>query len=210
MKSNQLIRIMLVDDHYVVRMGLAAVLKFERDLKIVATAEDGDQACKLFRQHQPDITLMDARMPVTDGIQALRKIRAEFPAARIIMLTTYDDEEDVYRALQSGAQGYILKKASQSELVAAIHQVHEGGRCVPAAMAQSFEARSAQADLTPRQVEVLELLAKGMSNKDIARLLGFTEDGAKAHMKNIFAKLGVADRTEAVAVAIQRGVVRVG
>jgi DNA-binding NarL/FixJ family response regulator len=208
MKAHPPIRILLVDDHYVVRMGLAAVLKFERDLKIVATADDGDQAVKLFRQHQPDITLMDARMPVVDGIQALRQIRAEFTAARIIMLTTYEDEEDVYRALQAGAQGYILKKASQGELVAAIHQVHAGGRSIPAAMAQSFETRAAQADLTPRQVEVLELLAKGMSNKDIARLLGFTEDGAKAHMRNIFAKLGVSDRTEAVAVAIQRGVVR--
>ena len=209
MKPAAPIRLLLADDHLVVRMGLAAVLKFDRRFTIVAEAADGHAAVAAHRAHRPDITLMDVRMPRLDGIEAARCIRAESPAARLLMLTTYDAEEDIRRALDAGASGYLLKDSSQDDLITALLAVQRGERWLPANIARRLREHTQEAPLSPRQLEVLELLAKGLSNKEIAGVLGFTTDGTKAHLRTIFAKLGVADRTEAVVNAIQRGLVRV-
>lgn len=205
--TTQPIRVMLVDDHYVVRMGLVTVLQFDKGIEVAAHAEDGNEAVELFRKHRPDVTLMDVRMPVCDGIEATRAIRGEFPEARILMLTTYDMDEDLHRAISAGAVGYLLKKASQKELLAAIREVHRGGRWLPLDIQERLRERAAMPELTARQMEVLGLLVKGFTNKEIARILGFSEDGAKAHLKAIFTKLGVIDRLEAAAVALQRGLI---
>jgi len=208
MKSQKLIRLMLVDDHLVVRMGLIAVLKAIPRLKVVAEAEDVAGAVALFRAQQPDVTLMDLRLPGGGGIEAVRAIRADFPHARILMLTTYDLEEEIHRALEAGASGYLLKNISRENLAAAIIDAHERGAAehspeVTARLAES----GGGAELTAREREVLALVVKGLSNKDIARILGFTPRTSKAHMKHLLAKLGATDRTEAVAIALQRGIV---
>jgi len=209
MKPAAPIRLLLADDHLVVRMGLAAVLRFDPRFTIVAEAADGPAAVAAHREHQPDITLLDVRMPKLDGIEAARRIRAESPAARLLMLTSYDAEEDIRRALDAGASGYLLKDSSQDDLITALLAVHRGEPWLPANRARRLREHTQEAPLSPRQLEVLELLAKGLSNKEIAGVLGFTTDGTKAHLRTIFAKLGVADRTEAVVNAIQRGLVRV-
>ena len=209
MKPAAPIRLLLADDHLVVRMGLAAVLKFDPRFTIVAEAADGHAAVAAHREHRPDITLLDVRMPKLDGIEAARRIRAESPAARLLMLTTYEAEEDIRRALDAGASGYLLKDSSQDDLITALLAVHRGEPWLPANIARRLREHTQEAPLSPRQLEVLELLAKGLSNKEIAGVLGFTTDGTKAHLRTIFAKLGVADRTEAVVNAIQRGLVRV-
>ena len=209
MKPAAPIRLLLADDHLVVRMGLAAVLKFDPRFRVVAEAADGHAAVAAHREHRPDITLLDVRMPKLDGIEAARRIRSESPAARLLMLTTYDAEEDIRRALEAGASGYLLKDSSQDDLITALLAVHGGASWLPAGLARRLREHTQEAPLSPRQIEVLELLAKGLSNKEIAGVLGFTTDGTKAHLRTIFAKLGVADRTEAVVNAIQRGLVRV-
>ena len=209
MKPAAPIRLLLADDHLVVRMGLAAVLKFDPRFTIVAEAADGHAAVAAHREHQPDITLLDVRMPKLDGIEAARRIRAESPAARLLMLTSYDAEEDIRRALDAGASGYLLKDSSQDDLITALLAVHRGESWLPANIARRLREHTQEPPLSPRQLEVLELLAKGLSNKEIAGVLGFTTDGTKAHLRTIFAKLGAADRTEAVVNAIQRGLVRV-
>ena len=202
------IHVLVADDHLVVRLGLATVLQFDIGIRVVAMAESGQEALSLYRKHRPDVVLMDLRMPDLDGVEATRRIRAEFPEARILMLTTYDADEDVRRALDAGASGYLLKTAGQEELVAALRAVHRGELWLPTGVAARWLEIQEQPSLSARQLEVLELLAKGCSNKEIARLLGFSEDGAKAHLKTVFAKLGVQDRTEAVSVALQRGLIR--
>lgn len=209
MKPVAPIRLLLVDDHLVVRAGLAAVLKFDTRFQVIAEAGDGAAAVEAHRKHQPDITLLDVRMPVLDGIEAARRIRAESPAARLLMLTTYDAEEDIRRALDAGASGYLLKNSSQDDLVNALLAVQRGERWLPADLARRLNEHTQETALSARQLEVLELLAKGLSNKEIATVLGFTTDGTKSHLRAIFAKLAVADRTEAVVTAIQRGLVRV-
>jgi len=203
------IRILIADDHWAVRMGLVSVLQFDRRITVVGAAEDGRQAIALFREHRPDVVLMDLRMPEVDGIEATRQIRAQFPEARIIMLTTYDADEDARRSLEAGASGYVLKTAGQAELMDAIQAVQSGGQWIPAGLTKRLKEYGHQPALTMRQLEVLELLAKGLSNKEIASVLGFTEDGTKEHLKAVFAKLGVNDRVEAVVTAIQRGLIRV-
>jgi DNA-binding NarL/FixJ family response regulator len=190
-------------------MGLMSVLQFDRRITVVGTAEDGRQAIALFREHRPDVVLMDLRMPEVDGIEATRQIRAQFPDARIIMLTTYDADEDARRSLEAGASGYVLKTAGQTELMDAIQTVQSGGQWIPAGLTKRLKEYGHQPALTMRQLEVLELLAKGLSNKEIASVLGFTEDGTKEHLKAVFAKLGVNDRVEAVVTAIQRGLIRI-
>ena len=202
------IHVLVADDHLVVRLGLAAVLQFDAGIRVVAMAESGQEAVALYRKHRPDVVLMDLRMPDLDGVEATRRIRSEFPAAHILMLTTYDADEDVRQALDAGAGGYLLKTAGQEELVAALRVVHRGERWLPAGVVARWPEIQEQPSLSARQLEVLELLAKGCSNKEIARLLGFSEDGAKAHLKTVFAKLGVQDRTAAVSVALQRGLIR--
>ena len=209
MKPAAPLRLLLADDHPVVRAGLAAVLKFDPRFTVVAEAADGHAAIAAHREHQPDITLMDVRMPNLDGIEAARRIRAESPAARILMLSTYHAEEDIRRALDAGASGYLLKDSSPDDLITALLAVHRGEQWLPANIARRLREHTRETPLSPRQIEVLELLAKGLSNKEIANVLGFTTDGTKAHLRAIFAKLGVADRTEAVVNAIQRGLIRV-
>ena len=201
------IRLLVVDDHLVVRMGVVALLKRRKDFEVVAEAEDGAQAVECYRQHRPDVCLMDIRMPKLTGVQALAAIRAEFPEARVIMLTTYDGDSDIHGALAAGASGYILKDVEGDELVLAIREVHRGLRYLPTEVAQRLAERSETGELTPRELEVLQLLAKGFSNKEIASGLNFTEFTAKAHVRNILEKLGADDRMGAVMEAVQRGIV---
>jgi len=207
MTKPQQIRLLVVDDHLVVRMGLVALLNRRKDFEVVAEAEDGAQAVERYREYRPDVCLMDIRMPKLTGVQALAAIRAEFPEARVIMLTTYDGDSDIRGALAAGASGYLLKDVEGDELVLAIRAVHAGRRYLPAEVAQRLAERSATPELTPRELEVLELLVKGLSNKQIAEVLDFTEFTSKAHVRNIIGKLGVGDRTGAVTEAIQRGIV---
>jgi len=198
---------MLVDDHHIVRAGLAALLNRQEDIKVVAEAEDGAAAVTLYRTVKPDVVLMDARMPGMSGAEATAAIREKFPAARIIMLTTYDGAEDIHRALEAGARGYLLKKMRGPEVLRAIREVFAGQRFIPQAVGSRMAERVPGSQLTRREIEVLRLLAKGLSNKEIAVKLDFTEHAAKSHLKNILGKLGVEDRTKAVVTALQRGIV---
>jgi two-component system, NarL family, response regulator len=200
------IRLLLADDHVVVRMGLVAVLGHHKDLLVVAQAQDGKEAVRLHGEHRPDVTLMDLRMPGLDGIAATAAIRAAAPDAKVLMLTTYDTEEDVHRALAAGASGYLLKDAGPDELVQAIRAVAAGERWLPEHIKRQIANREDSEALTARQIEVLGLLAQGRSNKAIGLALGISEDGAKAHVKQIFLKLRVADRAEAVAEGMRRGI----
>lgn len=207
MKPQGVIRLMLVDDHFLLRQGLQLVLSLKPDLKVVAEAENGRNAIELFRKHHPDITLMDLRLPDMTGTDALRAIRKEFPNARIVMLTTYDADEDIHRALGAGAAGYLLKNIPAEELVEAIRMVQSGKTCIPAAVAKRLAERDIYKELTARESEVLQLVVKGLSNKEIADVLQVTPFTAKAHVRNILSKLDVADRTEAATLAISRGLV---
>ena len=202
------IRILLVDDHLVVRMGLSAVLREVPRLQIVGEAEDVAGAVERFTELRPDVVLMDLRLPGGGGIEALKLIREEFPAAKVVMFTTYDFEEDIHRALQAGAVGYLLKNISSGELAAALVSAHEKGVVeLSADVSARLAERDGTVELTAREQEVLGLVVKGLTNKDIARVLGFTPRTAKAHVTNLLVKLGVGDRTEAAAVALQRGIV---
>jgi DNA-binding NarL/FixJ family response regulator len=201
------IRVLVADDHPVVRAGLAAVIAQEPDLLLVAQAENGERAVALFREHQPDVVLMDLRMPLMDGVEAIRKITEEFPAARILALTTYEGDADIRRALESGARGYLLKDMLLSDVITAIRTVRRGERVIPAAVAVRLAEYPERSDLTEREVEVLQLVARGLSNKEAAQAIGRMDETVKIHLKNIFSKLGVADRTEAVTVALARGLI---
>ena len=202
------IRLLLVDDHSVVRSGLAMLIGQEEDFAVVGEADDAEQAVASFRKHRPDVTLMDVRMPGADGIEALRRIRVEFPEARVVMLTTYDLDEDVFRALDSGAVGYLLKTVQHVELFAAVRRVHAGERCVPRVLEARLADREVRSRLTPREVETLDLLARGFTNREIGSALGVGERTAKAHVEAILAKLEAADRAEAVDSAYKRGLLR--
>ncbi|HXG92538.1 MAG TPA: response regulator transcription factor [Blastocatellia bacterium] len=204
--SNQ-IRVMIADDHFVVRMGLEAVITTQPDMTIVAQAANGREAVEMFRQHRPHVTLMDLRMPEMDGIEAIVAIRKEFPEARFIVLTTYDGDEDIYRALQAGARSYLLKDMLREELVDVIRAVHAGQHRIPQAVANRLAERLNRTDLTSRELEILTLIVEGKSNKRIASELGITEGTVKIHINNILSKLGVSDRTQAATFALQRGIV---
>lgn len=206
--SRDKIHVVLADDHAVVLMGLTTVLSLDPDIVIDATASDGAEAIQLYRLHQPDVLLMDVRMPGTDGVSAAIAIRAEFPKARILFLTSYDTEEEIYQALRHGAAGYLLKESKCDELNAAVRAVAGGGTWIPPQIGRRMQDRESSTDLSKRQREVISLVAKGLSNKDIGQALGFSESGTKQHLRQIFAKLGVVDRAEAVAAAIQRGIIR--
>jgi len=207
MNSPQSIRVMVIDDHQIVRQGLVALINTEPDLTVVAEGANGQQAIELFRQHQPDITLMDLRLPVISGVEATKAIRREFPTAKIIVLTTYDGDEDIYRALRAGAQSYLLKGISFEELLEAIRTVHAGLRRIPAAVAERLAERLVGPELTGRELQVLELIVKGKSNKEIATELVISEATVKTHINSILSKLGVSDRTQAATSALQRGIV---
>lgn len=201
------IRILVVDDHHVVRQGLTALLKTVPDMTVVAEGADGDQAVHLFRQHKPDVTIMDLRMPQKSGVQAIAEIRSENPGARIIVLTTFDGDEDIYRALQAGAKGYLLKDMFGEELIEAIRGVHAGKQRIPAIVAQKLAERMVGPSLTSRELEVLNCIVAGKSNRDIGTDLSISEATVKTHINNLLGKLGVGDRTQAATTALQRGIV---
>lgn len=207
MKKPEKIRILIADDHYIVRMGLIALLNTEPDMEVVAEAPDGAQALELFVRCKPDLALLDMRMPVKNGIQTTMEIRAQFPSARIIMLTAFDGDEEIHKALQAGAQGYVFKNSSGEKLIPALRAVVAGQRWIPKEVASRLAARKSFEELTSREVQVLNELAKGLANKGIADILNISEHTVKDHLKNILAKLRVADRTEAVTTAIQRGII---
>ncbi|HYL97983.1 MAG TPA: response regulator transcription factor [Blastocatellia bacterium] len=206
-ENNGSIRIMVVDDHPIVRHGFADMISAQPRMKVVAEAENGLQAVELFRKYRPDITLMDLRMPRLGGVDAIKEIRKDYPDSRIIVLTTYDGEENVYRALQAGAQGYLLKHMSRDEILSAIQAVHAGKRSIPDCIATRLAERTVAQRLTSRESEILNLMGRGMSNKQIATMLAITEPTVKGHVSNILDKLGVTDRTQAVTAAIQRGII---
>jgi DNA-binding NarL/FixJ family response regulator len=201
------IRIMLVEDHHIVRQGLAALLNTIPDMEVIAQASDGKEGVELFRKHQPDVTLMDLRLPTMGGAEAVATIRKDFPAARIIVLTTFDGDEDIYRAIQAGARGYLLKGMFGDELLDAIRSVHAGKSRIPALVAERLAERMGAPELTARELEVLKLIVTGKSNKEIGGVLSITEATVKTHINSILSKMGVADRTQAATTAIQRGIV---
>jgi|SRR5215813_4134795 len=205
--KGEAIRVLVVDDQFVVRMGLVSIIDAQPDMRVVAEALNGRMAIELFRQHSPQITLMDLRMPVMDGIEATRSLIRDFPQARIIVLTTYEGEEDIHRALQAGARGYLLKDALRDELLSAIRAVHLGRKYIPPDIAARLAERIPMSDLTTRELEVLGLIVKGMNNADIAAALSISRGTVKIHVNNILSKMGVSDRTQAATAAIKRGIV---
>lgn len=201
------LRILVVEDHHVVRQGLIALLKTVPDMSVIAEAADGKQAVELFRQHKPDVTIMDLRLPGMSGVDAITAIRREFPAARIIVLTTFDGDEDIYRALQAGARGYLLKDMFGEELMDAIRTVNAGKTRIPPAVAQRLAERMSSPNLTGRELDVLKLIVAGKSNKEIGAGLAISEATVKTHINSLLSKLAVSDRTQAATTALQRGIV---
>jgi DNA-binding NarL/FixJ family response regulator len=202
------IRVLCVDDHPLIRKGIASILANEADISLVGEASSGAEAVELFRLHKPDVTLMDLHLPGLDGIAATREIRREFPAARIIALTSFDGDQEIYQALEAGARGYLLKEMVHTDVLHAIRTVHAGKRLMPPEVAERLSAYFPQIALTPREVEVLALVAKGLANKEIAGRLGAASGTIKMHVQNILGKLGASDRTHAVTIAFQRGILR--
>jgi two-component system NarL family response regulator len=202
------LKIMLVDDHYLVRMGLASIIALEPDMTVCAEASSGEQAQALFRTHRPDVTLMDLRLPGMSGAETIQAIRREFPDARIVMVSTYVCDEEIYGALQAGAMAYLVKSVQREELIRAIRKAAAGQRHIPAEVAARLADRVAHSELSMREIEVLRLLVGGRRNREIGEALDITEGTVKLHVSSILGKLGVADRTEAVTVALQRGIVQ--
>ncbi len=201
------IRVMTVDDHPIFRGGLASLIGAYRDLQLVASAANGREAIERFREHRPDVTLMDLSMPVMGGVAAIAAIVAEFPDARIIALTTWEGDVDIQRAFNAGARGYLLKDGASDEVVVAIRQVHGGAKAIPSGVAERLAAFVPRIDLTAREVEVLTFMARGLSNKQIAAAVGRSEATIKVHVVHILQKLGAADRTEAVTLGLTRGII---
>lgn len=210
MKKRNSIGVLLADDHLMVRVGLSSLIKSEPDLKVVAEAGNGREAIDLFLLHRPDVALLDLRMPIVGGIEATAAIHEKFPDAAVIILTTYDGDENIYRALQAGARGYLLKDVLRDELIRTIRAVHSGSYTVPPAVAGRLAQRVSGTDLTRREVEVLEGVARGLSNKELASALGVSESTIKYHINLILSKLNAADRTQAVTIALRRGIIDLG
>jgi two-component system NarL family response regulator len=205
--SKHRIRVLCVDDHPLVREAVSRKIELQPDMKVVATAANGQEAVELFREHRPDVTLMDLHLPVLSGLEAIRAIRAEDNQARIITLTMYDGDEQIFRALRAGATTYVLKSTLSDDLVRVVREVHGGGRPIPSDVALHLAERTRRGILTDREIEVVELLATGMRNKEISGSLHISEDTVEAHLRNIFSKLNVKDRTAAVTVALRRGII---
>ena len=202
------LKIMVVDDHYLVRMGLASIIGVEPDMTVCAEASSGEQAQALFRTHRPDVTLMDLRLPGLNGADTIQAIRQEFRDARFVMLSTYVCDEEVYGALQAGAMAYLVKSVQRDELMTAIRKAAAGHRHIPPEVAARLADRVARSQLSAREIEVLRLLVSGRRNREIAGTLEITEGTVKLHVSSILEKLGADDRTEAVTVALQRGIVQ--
>jgi len=207
-RPHEPIELVIADDHVTVREGLAAMIGRQPDMKVVAEASNGADAVELWRKHRPDVTLLDLRMPQLDGVGAIEAITRENPGARVVVLTTFDTDNEIASAIKAGAKAYLLKDAPREELLSCIRRVHAGETCIPAALVAKLAAAMTREALTAREQEVLELLANGSSNRDIAASLAITETTVKSHLRNLFAKLGVISRTEAVAEASRRGLVR--
>lgn len=207
MEAAPAIRVMSVDDHPLMREGVAAIVRSEAGLELCAEAATAEGAVRLYRERRPDVTLMDVRLPGRSGIEVVAEIRAEFPEARFLMLSSFEGDVEVQRALAAGARGYLLKSAPPAEIVAAIRAVHAGGRCVPPALAARIVEHLHHDPLTEREIEVLREVARGLRNREVAGELKIAEETVKAHLRSILDKLGARDRTEAVAIAVRRGVI---
>jgi DNA-binding NarL/FixJ family response regulator len=205
--TKETIRVLVVEDHNVVRQGLVALLNLVDGIDVVGEAADGEEAIAQFRSQKPDVTLIDLRLPKLAGVEVIQQVRSESPQARFVVLTTYDGDEDIYRALKSGAKAYLLKGMTTDELITTIREVHAGRSHIPAAIAERLAERMGTEDLTPRESEVLEQIVSGKSNKEIATELAISEATVKTHINTLLSKLGVADRTQAATAAIRRGIV---
>jgi DNA-binding NarL/FixJ family response regulator len=207
MVEKQPIRILIVDDHPIMRVGIAALINSSKEMECVGQAGTGEEAIEHYAALRPDITLMDLRLPGIGGVETIRRIRASNPKARFIILTTYEGDEDIHQAMEAGASGYLVKGLPQEMLVNAVRRVHAGGRYLPPPMSQALAARTPDSNLSAREREVLALVAKGNSNKEIAAALGITEATVKCHVSVILMRLNASDRTQAVVTALQRGLV---
>jgi two-component system, NarL family, response regulator len=207
MPNSTKIRVILVDDHPVVRFGLAAIIGLQPDMVVVAEAGSGEEACTVCHQHAADVVLMDLRLPGLSGVEAIRTLRKTQPKLRFIVLTTYDGDEDIHRALEAGAQAYLLKGMPHHELVNAIRTVHAGLKFIPPSVSKSLAERPPHSELSARELEVLELIVKGRSNREIGEVLGISEATVKWHINIILSRLNVSDRTQATVAALQRGIV---
>jgi len=205
--SQEKIKVMVVDDHPLMRVGVAAIVNARPNMTVVAQTGTGEEAVALFHQHKPDITLMDLRLPKMSGVDVILAIRARCPESRFIVLTTYEGDEDIHRAFEAGAQGYVIKGMPYQTLVDALLRVYSGGRFLPPPVVRALESRMPDSDLSPREQEVLQLLVNGKSNKEIASELGITNATVKCHVSTILMRLNVSDRTQAVVAALQRGLV---
>ena len=207
MTNNKKINVLVVDDHPLMRVGIAAIIDGRPGMTTVAQAGSGEEAVELYERHLPDITLMDLRLPRMSGVHTIRSIRRTHPQARFVVLTTYEGDEDIHQALEAGAQGYIIKGMPYDTLIDALERVHAGGRFLPSPVKRALASRTPDSDLSQRERQVLELLATGNSNKKISELLGITEATVKCHVSTILMRLNAVDRTQAVVSALQRGLV---
>ncbi len=209
MERLEKIKVLVVDDHPLLRLGVTTIINAQRDMQVVGQAGAAPEAIELHRRFKPDLTLMDLRMPGMSGVDAIRAIREDSPRARFVVLTTYEGDEDIHQALAAGASGYLVKGMSNDALVDALRQVHAGVRCLPTPVIRSLESRAPNSELSHREREVLTLIVRGNSNKEIATALGIAEATVKCHVSVVLGRLGVSDRTQAVVAALHRGIVHI-